>query len=57
VDVPTQEKGEKTNKKKSMKLKINTEKLQESHQEKQKPNNRKTKKSKICRLKIMEIRN
>ena len=44
VDVPTQEKGEKTNKKKSMKLKINTEKLQESHQEKQKPNNRKTKK-------------
>jgi hypothetical protein len=38
------EKGEKTNKKKSMKLKINTEKLQENNKEKQKPNQRKTKK-------------
>ena len=50
VDVPKQEKGEKgekgekTNKKKSMKLKINTEKLQENNKEKQKPNQRKTKK-------------
>ena len=41
VDVPKQEKGEKPNKKKSLKLKI---KLQPQQEEKQKPNQRKTKK-------------
>jgi hypothetical protein len=41
VDVPKQEKGEKPNKKKSLKLKI---KLQPQKEEKQKPNQRKTKK-------------
>ena len=50
LDVPKQEKGEKgekqdkPNKKKSLKLKINTQKLIEKQQEKDKPNQRKTKK-------------
>jgi hypothetical protein len=50
LELPKEEKGEKgekrekSTKKKSIKLKINTQKLLENQQEKQKPNQRKTKK-------------
>lgn len=47
LELPKEEKGEKrekSTKKKSVKLKINTQKLLENQQDKQKPNQRKTKK-------------